>query len=56
MTRRGNPGYVRWRFAGSLRGPDVDRLSYVVCARSEVSPADTDTIVITAADIFPDPQ
>ena len=34
---------------------EVDRLTYVVCARSEVTRADADTIVITAADIFPDP-
>lgn len=36
---------------------DVDRLSYIVCARSEVrTPGGADTIVITAADIFPDPR
>jgi hypothetical protein len=36
---------------------DVDRLYYVVCARSEVrTPGGADTIVITAADIFPDPR
>jgi hypothetical protein len=33
---------------------DVDRLRYVVCARNEVNRADNDTIVVTAADIFPD--
>jgi len=35
---------------------DVDRLAYIICARSEVvTSPDSDTIVITAADIFPDP-
>lgn len=34
--------------------PDVDRLRYVVCARSEVTRAAGDTVVVTAADIFPD--
>jgi hypothetical protein len=33
---------------------DVDRLSYVVCARTEVRNPDEGTVVITAADIFPD--
>lgn len=32
----------------------VDQLRYLVCARSEVTGADLDTTVITAADIFPD--
>jgi uncharacterized protein len=36
--------------------PDVDQLRYIVCARSEVvTPDDSDTITITARDIFPDP-
>jgi hypothetical protein len=36
---------------------DIDRLSYVVCTRSAVrTPPGSDTIVITAADIFPDPR
>jgi uncharacterized protein len=35
---------------------DVDRLAYVVCARSEVRSPDQGTVVITAADIFPDPE
>jgi uncharacterized protein len=36
--------------------PDVDQLHYIVCARSEVvAPGDSDTITITARDIFPDP-
>jgi uncharacterized protein len=34
---------------------DVDQLTYIVCARSEVTRADAGTMVITAADIFPDP-
>jgi hypothetical protein len=35
---------------------DVDRLASIICARSEVvTSPDSDTIVITAADIFPDP-
>lgn len=34
---------------------DVDRLTYIVGARSEATRADEDTIVVTAADIFPDP-
>jgi AAA+ ATPase superfamily predicted ATPase len=34
---------------------DVDRLRYIVCARSEVTRADDDTVVVTAADIFPEP-
>jgi AAA+ ATPase superfamily predicted ATPase len=35
---------------------DVDLLRYIVCARSEVTtPAGSDTITITARDIFPDP-
>jgi uncharacterized protein len=33
---------------------EVDRLTYIVCARSEVTRADNDMLVITAADIFPD--
>jgi hypothetical protein len=37
-------------------GPHVDQLRYIVCARSEVVvPGDSDTIAITARDIFPDP-
>lgn len=32
----------------------VDQLRYVICARSEVTRADPETTVITAADIFPD--
>jgi hypothetical protein len=32
----------------------VDTLQYLVCARSEVTRADAETTVITAADIFPD--
>jgi len=37
--------------------PDVDRLAYIVCGRSEVvTQAGSDTIAITAADIFPDPR
>jgi hypothetical protein len=37
--------------------PDVDQLRYIVCARSEVvMPDGADTIAITAADIFPDPE
>jgi AAA+ ATPase superfamily predicted ATPase len=35
---------------------EVDQLAYIVCARSEVTRADADTIVITATDIFPDPN
>lgn len=31
----------------------VDQLRYIVCARSMVTQADPDTIVVTAADIFP---
>jgi hypothetical protein len=27
-----------------------------VCARDEVTRADADTVVVTAADIFPDPE
>ena len=34
---------------------DVDQLRYIVCARAEATRADADTIVVTAADIFPDP-
>lgn len=35
---------------------EVDRLRYVICARSEVTiPDGSDTIAITARDIFPDP-
>jgi uncharacterized protein len=34
---------------------DVDRLKYIVCARSEATRADDDTAVVTAADIFADP-
>jgi len=34
----------------------VDNLQYLICARSEVTRADPDTTVITAADIFPDRQ
>lgn len=33
---------------------DVDRLTYIVCARSEVTRADEDTVAVTAADIFAD--
>ena len=36
--------------------PDVDQLTCVVCARSEVTRADVGTIVLTAADLFPDPD
>ncbi len=37
--------------------PDVDRLAYIICARSEVvTQPESDTIAITAADIFPDPR
>jgi len=37
--------------------PDVDRLAYIVCGRSEVvTQPGSDTIAITAADIFPDPS
>jgi hypothetical protein len=32
----------------------VDQLRYIICARSEVTRADPETTVITAADIFPD--
>ncbi|MGH3278773.1 MAG: ATP-binding protein [Trebonia sp.] len=36
--------------------PDVDRLRYIICARSEVVvPEGSDTVTITARDIFPDP-
>jgi uncharacterized protein len=35
---------------------DVDHLSYIVCAREVRTPGGADTIVITAADIFPDPR
>jgi uncharacterized protein len=36
---------------------DVDRLVYIVCGRSEVvTQPGSDTIAITAADIFPDPS
>jgi AAA+ ATPase superfamily predicted ATPase len=35
--------------------PAVDRLTYIVCARSEVTRADPGTVALTAADIFPDP-
>lgn len=35
---------------------DVDQLRYIICARTEVvTPEDSDTITITARDIFPDP-
>lgn len=35
---------------------DVDRLRYIICARSEVVvPDESDTVTITARDIFPDP-
>jgi hypothetical protein len=34
----------------------VDQLRYIICARWAVTQADSDTIVITAADIFPDTQ
>lgn len=34
---------------------DVAGLAYIICARSEVTRAGRDTMVITAADIFPDP-
>lgn len=32
----------------------VDQLQYIICARSQVTRADPDTAVVTAADIFPD--
>jgi uncharacterized protein len=35
---------------------EVDQLAYIVCARSEVTRADPGTKVITASDIFPDPD
>lgn len=36
---------------------DVDKLRYIICARSEViTPQDSDTVTITARDIFPDPS
>ncbi|HEU5161374.1 MAG TPA: hypothetical protein VFU43_30565 [Streptosporangiaceae bacterium] len=35
---------------------DVDRLTYIVCVRSEITRADAETVVVTAADIFPDPS
>jgi len=31
----------------------VDRLRYVICARSTVTQPDPDTTIVTAADIFP---
>jgi len=31
----------------------VDQLQYIICARSQVTRADPDTTVVTAADIFP---
>jgi hypothetical protein len=34
----------------------VDRLQYSICVRSEVTRADPDTTVFTAADIFPDQE
>lgn len=41
--------------AASVTG-DVDQLRYIVCARSEVViPDGSDTLTITARDIFPDP-
>lgn len=33
-----------------------DQLRYIICARTAVTQADPDTIVVTAADIFPDSQ
>jgi hypothetical protein len=39
--------------AGALTD-SVDNLRYLICARSEVTHADPDTTVVTAADIFPD--
>lgn len=34
---------------------EVDRLCYVVCARSQVTRADASLVALTSADIFPDP-
>lgn len=34
---------------------EVDRLKYIVCARSEVVRGDDQTMVVTAADLYPDP-
>jgi hypothetical protein len=35
---------------------DVDRLTYIVCARSEITRTDDDTVAVTAADIFAFPS
>jgi hypothetical protein len=57
-ARSVNGGRLRARLTAKAAAltPDVDRLRYIVGARSAVEvPAGSDTIVITAADIFPDP-
>jgi AAA+ ATPase superfamily predicted ATPase len=58
-ARSANGGRLRARLAAKAAAltPDVDRLRYIVGARSAVDTlAGSDTIVITAADIFPDPR
>ena len=58
-TRSVNGGRLRARLTAKAAAltPDVDRLRYIVGARSAVDiPVGSDTIVITAADIFPDPR
>jgi hypothetical protein len=58
-ARSVNGGRLRARLTAKAAAltPEVDRLRYIVGARSAVDiPAGSDTIVITAADIFPDPR
>ena len=58
-ARSVNGGRQRARLTAKAAAltPDVDRLAYIICARSEVvSPPESDMIAITAADIFPDPR
>lgn len=54
-----NGGRLRARLTAKAAAltPDVDRLRYIIGGRTEVSiPPGSDTIRITAADIFPDPR
>jgi hypothetical protein len=58
MARRSvNGARIRARLTAKAAAltAEADRLSYVVCARSEVTQVEAETTVITAADIFPDP-
>ena len=58
-ARTVNGGRLRARLTAKAAAltQDVDRLRYIVGARSAVDlPLGSDTIVITAADIFPDPR